>query len=65
MFRPHRTHPQSDIAAAFREGVGRLERPERRQAEAARLRMCLGRTKTRGLLERMRPEGSVSTTRAV
>ena len=61
MFRPHRTHPQSDIAAAFREGVGRLERPERRQAEAARLRICLGRTKTVGLLERLRPESAAGT----
>ncbi len=54
MLKPHRTYPHPDLAAAFREGVGRLERPDRRQTEAARLRICLAASSRGGLMDRLR-----------
>jgi hypothetical protein len=63
MFKRHRTHPHSDIGVAFREGVSRLERPERRQTEATRLRICLARTRRGELLDRLQHD-KVSASRA-
>lgn len=56
MFKRHRTNLHPDIAVAFREGVGRLERPERRQTEATRLRICLTRTRRGVLLDRLQQD---------
>ena len=64
MFKQHRTHPHPDIAGAFRDGVGRLERPERRQTEATRLRICLTRPRKGVLLDRLQHD-SVSASRGV
>jgi hypothetical protein len=64
MFKHHRTHPHPDIAVAFREGVGRLELPERRQTEATRLRICLTRPRKGVLLDRLQHD-SMSASRGV
>jgi hypothetical protein len=64
MFKRHRTHLHPDIAVAFREGVGRLERPERRQTEATRLRICLARPRKGVLLDRIQHD-NLSASRGV
>jgi hypothetical protein len=64
MFKRHHTDPHPDIAGAFREGVGRLERPERRQTEATRLRICLTRTRRGVLLDRLQHD-NLSASRGV
>ena len=54
MFVRLRTDPVSDVAAAFRDHVRRLERPERSRTEAIRIRIILNRAWRVGLRDRIR-----------
>jgi hypothetical protein len=49
-----RTAPNPDVAAAFRDHVRRLGRPERDRTEAVRLRIILTRAWRVGLLDRLK-----------
>ena len=49
----HRMEPVEDTAAAFRDRVGRLGRPDRRRNEALRVRVNLARASRVGLRERL------------
>jgi len=53
MFLRLRTEPISDVAAAFRDHVRRLERPERSRTEAVRIRIILTRAWRVGLRDRI------------
>ena len=53
MFVRLRTDPVSDVAAAFRDHVRRLERPERSRTEAVRIRIILTRAWRVGLRDRI------------
>jgi hypothetical protein len=53
MFIRFRTNPTPDIAAAFRDHVRRLGRPEPQRTEAARVRIILTRAWRVGLRERL------------
>ena len=53
----YRSEPGQDAAAAFRDRVRRLGRPDRRHSEALRVRVNLARASRVGLRERLaRPE---------
>jgi hypothetical protein len=52
MFSRHRSDPTGDVGAALREHVRRLERPEPKRTEAARVRICLARPCPHALRER-------------
>jgi hypothetical protein len=49
----NRTDPDSAVATAFRDRIGRLERPEPHASEAALLRICLARSRSIGLRQRL------------
>jgi hypothetical protein len=53
MFIRLRTAPVPDVAAAFRDHVRRLERPERHRTEAVRVRIILTHACRVGLRERL------------
>jgi hypothetical protein len=53
MFIRFRTDPAHDVAAAFRDHVRRLDRPERQRTEAVRVRIILTRAWRVGLRERL------------
>jgi hypothetical protein len=53
MFTRNRPDPDGDLASTFRDRIGRLERPERHAADAAMVRICLARSRTVGLRERI------------
>jgi hypothetical protein len=53
MFIRLRTAPVPDVAAAFRDHVRRLERPERHRTEAIRVRIILTHACRVGLRERI------------
>ena len=57
MYTRHRPDPNSDVASAFRDRLGRLERPERHAADAARVRICLNRSHETGLRARLGQAG--------
>jgi hypothetical protein len=61
MFIRLRTAPVPDIAAAFRDHVRRLERPERHRTEAVRLRIILTHAWRVGLRERLHDAANGST----
>jgi hypothetical protein len=61
MFIRLRTAPAPDVAAAFRDHVRRLERPERHRTEAARVRIILTHACRIGLRERIRHAADGST----
>ena len=49
----YRSEPGQDVAAAFRDHVRRLGRPDRRRNEALRVRVSLARAGRVGLRERL------------
>ena len=49
----HRSEPGQDVAAAFRDRVRRLGRPDRRRSEALRVRVNLARASRVGLRDRL------------
>jgi hypothetical protein len=53
MFIRLRTNPAPDVAAAFRDHVRRLGRPERHRTEAVRVRIILKHACRVGLRERL------------
>jgi hypothetical protein len=57
MFARDQAQQDPDVASAFRERIGRLERerPGRRRADAALTRICLARAHSTGLRERLGP----------
>jgi hypothetical protein len=49
----NRPDPDREVALAFRDRIGRLERPERRAADGALVRLSLARSHPAGLRERL------------